>query len=163
MGARLAGSRVLAFGGTQRIRTGAVRLCGSGSAGLAAAHQRRQSELLRSLPQKGHYRATTRVRRRPRHRQCVLQRPATNKQPNKQTNKQTNSVEPSRGSGAADASRCSQATRNRHDATCALRVRICDAAAYLEETQQLDVRGVRALRRHVRQQRLIGADGRDLL
>ncbi len=40
--------------GTLRIRTGAVRLCGSGSAGLAAAHQRTHSgdALLRSKPRK---------------------------------------------------------------------------------------------------------------
>ncbi len=38
-------------------------------------------------------------------------------------------------------------------ATCA----ICDAAAYLEETQKLDVRGVWVLLRHVRQQRLLGS------
>ena len=34
---------------------------------------------------------------------------------------------------------------------------IGDAAAYLEETQQLDVRGVRVRLRHVRQQRLLGS------
>ena len=34
---------------------------------------------------------------------------------------------------------------------------ICNAAAYLEETQKLDVRGVRVLLRHVRQQRLLGS------
>ena len=45
----------------------------------------------------------------------------------------------------------------------ALRVPICDAAAYLEETQQLDVRGVRVRLRHVCQERLLGAGGRDLL
>jgi hypothetical protein len=54
--------------GTLRIRTGAVRLCGSGSAGFAAAHQCTHSGLLRSKPRIGHRRATTRVRRRPRHR-----------------------------------------------------------------------------------------------
>ena len=58
---------------------------------------------------------------------------------------------------------CAQATRSRHDAACALRVRIGDAAAYLEETQLLDVRGVRVRRRHSRQQRLLGAGGRHLL
>ena len=67
-----------------------------------------------------------------------------------QANKHTNSVEPNRGSGAAAASKCSQATRSRHDAPCALRVPIGDAAAYLEETQKLDVRGVRVLLRHAR-------------
>ncbi len=55
-----------------------------------------------------------------------------------------------------------RATRSRHGATCALRVPICDAAVYLEETQQLDVRGVRILLRHVRQQRLLGSGGREL-
>ena len=49
------------------------------------------------------------------------------------------------------------ATRSRHDARCALRVPICDAAAYLEETQQIDVRGVRVRLRHARQQRLLGS------
>jgi hypothetical protein len=44
----------------------------------------------------------------------------------------------------------------------ALRVPIGDAAAYLEETEQLDVRGVRVLLRHVRQQRLLGSGGREL-
>ncbi len=39
---------------------------------------------------------------------------------------------------------------------------ICDAAAYLEETQELDVRGVRVRLCHTRQQRLLGAGGRDL-
>ena len=34
--------------------------------------------------------------------------------------------------------------------------------ARLEETQQLDVRGVRVRLHHVRQQRLLGAGGRDL-
>ena len=34
---------------------------------------------------------------------------------------------------------------------------ICNAAAYLEETQQLDVRGVRVRLRHVRQQHLLGS------
>ncbi len=43
----------------------------------------------------------------------------------------------------------------------ALRVRIGDAAAYLEETQQLDVRGVRVRLRHVRQQRLLGSVATD--
>ena len=43
------------------------------------------------------------------------------------------------------------------DATGALRVRIGNAAAYLEETQQLDVRGVRVRLRQVRQQRLLGS------
>ena len=37
------------------------------------------------------------------------------------------------------------------------------ATAYLEETQQLDVQGVRVRLRHVRQERLLGAGGRDLL
>ncbi len=45
----------------------------------------------------------------------------------------------------------------------ALRVPIGDAAAHLEETQQLDVRGVRVLNRQYRQERLLGAGGRDLL
>ena len=47
---------------------------------------------------------------------------------------------------------------------CALRLLNCDAAAYLEETQKLDVRGVRVRLHHVRQQRLLGsgAGGRDL-
>jgi hypothetical protein len=40
------------FGGTLRVRTSAVRLCGSGSAGLVAAYQRTHSALLRSKPQK---------------------------------------------------------------------------------------------------------------
>ena len=44
---------------TLRIRTGAVRLCGSGSAGLAAAHQCTHSALLRSKPRIGHHRART--------------------------------------------------------------------------------------------------------
>ncbi len=164
MGARLAGCRVLAFGGTLRIRTGAVRLCRSGSAGLAATHQYTHSALLQQTAKKAINRATTRVRRRRRHRWCVLQRPSQpTKQTNKERNKQpNNSVEPSRGSGAAAASRCLQATRSRHDATCALRVPICDAAAYLEETQKLDVRGVRMRLRHARQQRLLGAGGRNL-
>ena len=34
--------------------------------------------------------------------------------------------------------------------------------ARLEETQKLDERGVRVLRRHAGQQRLLGAGGRDL-
>ncbi len=34
---------------------------------------------------------------------------------------------------------------------------ICNAAAYLEETQKLDVRGIRVRLRHVRQQRLLGS------
>ncbi len=38
---------------------------------------------------------------------------------------------------------------------------ICDAAANLEETQELNIRGVRVRLRHVRQQRLLGAGGRD--
>ncbi len=46
---------------------------------------------------------------------------------------------------------------------CALQVPIWDAAVYHEETQQLDVRGVRVRLRHVRQERLLGAGGRDLL
>ena len=150
-------------------------MCGSGSAGLAEGHQRTHSALLRSnlrsKPRIGHHHATTRVRPRPRHQRCVLHRPVadkqtskqTHKQTNKQTSKQTNSVEQSRGSGAAAASRCSQATRSRHDATCTLRVPIRDAAAYLEETQQLDVRVVRVRLRHVCQERLLGAGGRDLL
>ena len=82
------------------------------------------------------------------------------KQTNKQTNKQpqkANSVEPNRGSGAAAASRFAQAPRSRHDAACAPRVPICDAAASLEETQQIDVRGVRVRLRQVRQQRLLGS------
>ena len=44
----------------------------------------------------------------------------------------------------------------------ALRVPICDAASYLEEMQQLDVRGVRVRHRQYRQQRLLGAGGLDL-
>jgi hypothetical protein len=40
--------------------------------------------------EKGHHRATTRVRRRPRHRRCVLQGPVANKQTSKQTSKQAN-------------------------------------------------------------------------
>jgi hypothetical protein len=46
---------------------------------------------------------------------------------------------------------------------CALRVPIWNAAAYLEKTQQLDIRSIRVLLRHVRQQRLFGAGDRDLL
>ena len=87
----------------------------------------------------------------------------TNKHTNKQTNKQTKSVEPNRmriRQLRADV-RGQRAVGT--DAAYALRVRICDAAAYLEETQQLDVRGVRVRLRHVRQQRLLGAGGRDLL
>ena len=95
----------------------------------------------------------------------------TTKQPNKQPNtqttkqpfKQTKSVEPNRmriRQLRADV-RGQRAVGT--DAAYALRVRICDAAAYLEETQQLDVRGVRVRLRHVRQQRLLGAGGRDLL
>jgi hypothetical protein len=80
-----------------------------------------------------------------------------NKQANKQANELRNSVEPNRGSGAAAASRFARATRSRHDAACALRVPIGDAAAYLEEMQQLDVRGVRVRLRHARQQRLLGS------
>jgi hypothetical protein len=58
-----------------------------GSAGLVVAHQCRQSgnALLRSKPRKARHRATMRVRRRPRHRRCGLQRPVENKQTNKQT------------------------------------------------------------------------------
>ena len=69
------------------------------------------------------------------------------------------------GSGAAAASRRARETRSRHDATCALRGPICDAAAYLKETQKLDVQGIRALLHHVRQQCLLGsvAIDRDLL
>ena len=44
---------------TLRVRTGAVRLCGSGSAGLAAAHQCTHSALLRSKPRMGNHRART--------------------------------------------------------------------------------------------------------
>ena len=143
-------------------------LCGSVSAGSAAAHQCTHSALLRSKPRIGHCRTTTRVWHRPRHQRCVLQRPVGNKQPDKQTskqrNKQTISEEPNGGSGAAAAGRFAQATRSRHDAACALRVPIGDAAAHLEETQKLDVQGIRVLLRHVRQQRLLGsvAGGRDL-
>ena len=54
----------------------------------------------------------------------------------------------------ADARRQRKAGAMQH---AALRVPICDAAAYLEETQQLDVRGVRVRLRHVRQQRLLGS------
>jgi hypothetical protein len=91
MGARLAGSRVLAFGGTLRIRTGAVRLCGSGSAGLAATHQCTHSALLQQTAK----RPST-----ARRRACGVGRAIdgvfckgpsqTKKQPRKQTSKQTN-------------------------------------------------------------------------
>jgi hypothetical protein len=52
------------LGGTLRIRTGAVRSCGSSSAGLVAAHQCTHSAILRSKPRIGHYHATARVQRR---------------------------------------------------------------------------------------------------
>ena len=65
---------------TLRIRTGAVRLCGSGSAGLVAAHQCAHSgdARLRSKPRIGHRRATTRLNAAARiiqrvfRNQCVL-------------------------------------------------------------------------------------------
>jgi hypothetical protein len=55
-------------------------------------------------------------------------------QTNKQTNKQTNSVQRVRRGS------CEQmCAGDVQQARCALRVPICDAAAYLEETQQIDV------------------------
>jgi hypothetical protein len=96
--ARLADSTVLAFGRTLRVRTGAVRLCGSGSAGMVAAHQCTHSALLRSTLRIGHHREqTTRVRRRPRHRRGVLQRPVANKQTNERANQQINTYTKRRG------------------------------------------------------------------
>ena len=92
----------------------------------------------------------------------------TSKQANKQTNKHSKSVEPSKGSGAAAASTCARhraagtmqcradvTSNSGHDAAYALRVPIC--LSCLEETQQLDVRGVRVRLRHVGQQRLLGS------
>jgi hypothetical protein len=53
--ARPANRTVLALGGALRIRTRAVRLCGSGSAGLVAAHESTHTvtgdAILRSKPQ----------------------------------------------------------------------------------------------------------------
>ena len=72
-----------------RIRSGAARLCRNGSAGWAAAYQRTHSALLRSKPRIGHHLATTRVRRRPRHRWCFFAK-ASRKQTSKQTNQQAN-------------------------------------------------------------------------
>ena len=90
MGARLAGSRVLAFGGTQRIRTGAVRLCGSGSAGLAAAHQCTHASL-RSKPRIGHQpRDDARAASAAPSTACLAK--ASRKQTNKQASKQTNKI-----------------------------------------------------------------------
>ena len=54
--------------------------------------------------------------------------------------------------GNAQKARCDMHATSAHLRRC----------AYLEETQQLDVRGVRVRLCHVRQQRLLGVGGRDL-